>query len=285
MGRIKDLTGQRFGRLVVIRKDGKDNSGHIKWLCKCDCGNEISVSGDSLRGNKTKSCGCYNKERTSEASIKDLTGMKFNRLTVIKENGRDKHGKVRWLCKCECGNEITVDGASLTSGNTKSCGCFKKERITQCNNERWDDKDFKQRISDMGKERWNNEELKERYREMMIDRWQDEEYRASMVGENNPNYNPNLTNEEREQGRHIDGYKEWVYEVKERANFTCDCCGDNRGGNLVSHHLDGYHWNKEGRIDINNGVCLCEKCHKEFHHIYGNKNNTKEQYIEFKENK
>lgn len=284
MGRIKDLTGQRFGRLVVIRKDGKDNSGNIKWLCKCDCGNEISVNGDSLRRNKTKSCGCYNKERVSEARIKDLTGMKFNRLTVIKENGRDKYSKVRWLCKCECGNEIVVAGVFLRNGNTKSCGCLKKERITQCNNERWGDKDFKQRMSDMGKERWNNEELKERYREMMIDRWQDEEYRASMIGENNPNYNPNLTREEREQGRHIEGYDEWVYKVKERANFTCDCC-NRKGGKLHSHHLDGYNWCKERRTDITNGVCLCEKCHKEFHHIYGYKNNAKEQYIEFKENK
>ena len=54
---------------------------------------------------------------------------------------------------------------------------------------------------------------------------------------------------------------------------------------MNSHHLDGYDWCKERRIDINNGVCLCENCHKEFHKIYGYGNNTKEQYIEFKENK
>ena len=44
-------------------------------------------------------------------------------------------------------------------------------------------------------------------------------------------------------------------------------------------------WCRERRIDITNGVCLCEVCHKEFHKLYGKGDNTKEQYIEFKEEK
>lgn len=58
----------------------------------------------------------------------DLTGMKFGRLDVIsinKNNGK----RIRWLCHCECGKEIVVDGCSLRTGNTKSCGCLKKEII------------------------------------------------------------------------------------------------------------------------------------------------------------
>ena len=61
----------------------------------------------------------------------DLTGQKFGRLTVI---GRAKdyitskeHRTVMWLCKCDCGNKIIVQGNSLKSGNTKSCGCFLRE--------------------------------------------------------------------------------------------------------------------------------------------------------------
>lgn len=98
-------------------------------------------------------------------------------------------------------------------------------------------------------------------------------------------YNHNLTDEEREYGRNIEGYTEWRNKVYERDKYTCQCCGDNKGGNLNAHHLNGYHWFKEGRTDVNNGITLCDNCHKEFHDIYGYNNNTKKQYEEFIINK
>ena len=52
-----DLTGQRFGRLLVIREAGRKN-GHVAWLCKCDCGNEVVINGAYLRNGKSQSCGC-----------------------------------------------------------------------------------------------------------------------------------------------------------------------------------------------------------------------------------
>ena len=58
-----DLTGQPFGRLVVIREYGRDKGGQVTWLCKCDCGAEIVVRGYSLRSENTKSCGCIQRER------------------------------------------------------------------------------------------------------------------------------------------------------------------------------------------------------------------------------
>lgn len=106
--------------------------------------------------------------------------------------------------------------------------------------------------------------------------------RCSKRGTNNPNYNPDLTEEHRMYGRFVQGYKEWNYAVKERDNFTCQICGDNRGGNLVSHHLYGYMSYPELRTTLSNGVCLCEKCHKAFHYKYGYGNSTKEQFEEFR---
>lgn len=65
----KDLTNQRFGKLLVIRYFGKANDGHSIWLCQCDCGNTTRVATNSLR-NGTKSCGCIltkiNKQRNKE---------------------------------------------------------------------------------------------------------------------------------------------------------------------------------------------------------------------------
>lgn len=64
MGRKIELTGQRFGRLSVVREYGRQN-GHVTWLCQCDCGNTtITCTGD-LRAGKTTSCGCYHNELVS----------------------------------------------------------------------------------------------------------------------------------------------------------------------------------------------------------------------------
>lgn len=60
-------------------------------------------------------------------SYKDISGQRFTRLTAIKYVGNDRHGCALWLCKCDCGKEITVLGSSLRGGNTKSCGCLNIE--------------------------------------------------------------------------------------------------------------------------------------------------------------
>jgi len=62
MPKAIDLTGQRFDRLTVVCRDGLDRGGHYTWICRCDCGVELSVSSNSLRMGHTKSCGCYGAE-------------------------------------------------------------------------------------------------------------------------------------------------------------------------------------------------------------------------------
>lgn len=65
-----DLTGQRFGRLVVVEEAGANKGGRILWRCKCDCGKISVVVGYNLRSGNTKSCGCYNKETLSKVAKK-----------------------------------------------------------------------------------------------------------------------------------------------------------------------------------------------------------------------
>ena len=55
---FKDITNQRFGKLIVTKHKGSNNKGSAIWLCKCDCGNHIEVTGIDLRSGHTKSCGC-----------------------------------------------------------------------------------------------------------------------------------------------------------------------------------------------------------------------------------
>jgi hypothetical protein len=61
-----DMTGQRFGRFTVIKYAGRNKQGKALWSCKCDCGVEKIVGGTQLRNGTTKSCGCYNRERSAQ---------------------------------------------------------------------------------------------------------------------------------------------------------------------------------------------------------------------------
>ena len=63
-GQVKDLTGQVFGRLTVVKQDGFTKHRLSKWLCKCECGNEKVVISGNLKAGTTTSCGCYAKEVT-----------------------------------------------------------------------------------------------------------------------------------------------------------------------------------------------------------------------------
>lgn len=70
MERRKDITGQRFGRLVAVRRVENAKSRNARWLCKCDCGNEKIVYISSLRSGDTISCGCYAIEVNSQVHKK-----------------------------------------------------------------------------------------------------------------------------------------------------------------------------------------------------------------------
>ena len=75
------LTGQRFGRLIVLCENGRAKNGHVLWLCKCDCGNEVTVRGNALRTGHTTSCGCLCRELSVERST--THGMTKTRLYRI----------------------------------------------------------------------------------------------------------------------------------------------------------------------------------------------------------
>lgn len=62
VGKVKDITGQQFGRLTAIRPEGLDSHGRTKWLCDCSCGNQAVVAGFLLRQGHSTSCGCRRLE-------------------------------------------------------------------------------------------------------------------------------------------------------------------------------------------------------------------------------
>lgn len=71
--------------------------------------------------------------------LKDETGNTYGYLTVIERAPNNADGRAMWRCKCKCGNEVVVIGKHLRSGNTKSCGCYQKERVREINQEKHKD--------------------------------------------------------------------------------------------------------------------------------------------------
>ena len=125
MTAITDETGKRYGRLEVVALAERLN-GKVAWFCRCDCGNTTIVRGVSLRKGDTTSCGCFQREVCGKALIIDEVGHRYGRLTVVALDPVSISGQPRkWLCRCDCGVEVSVLSTSLRTGNTTSCGCVR----------------------------------------------------------------------------------------------------------------------------------------------------------------
>ncbi len=118
--KIKDITGQRFGKLVAKEFTGKIKNHSAVWLCQCDCGNTSEVKANALYSGAIQSCGCLR----SEVRIHDLTDQRFGKLVAIERTGKKQNNSQVWLCNCDCGNTAEVSAGNLKSGKTNSCGCL-----------------------------------------------------------------------------------------------------------------------------------------------------------------
>ena len=125
MANKRDLTGQVFGKLTVLKESPERKSGRVCWECQCECGTIKIVRATDLTCGKTKSCGC------SQHPFIDLTNQKFTKLTALYPLPERYHGAVKWHCKCACGTEVDVSSNHLRQGLTKSCGCYSREQVAQ----------------------------------------------------------------------------------------------------------------------------------------------------------
>lgn len=124
-GRVKDMTGVRYSRLVGVRQAGRTEKQEVVWEFLCDCGNLHLAKGGNVRSGRTKSCGCLLAEkRSSRAS--DLVGKRFGRLSVLEKTPeRGAQGNIIWKCLCDCGNTRMAPTARLNAGQVRSCGCLR----------------------------------------------------------------------------------------------------------------------------------------------------------------
>lgn len=132
IGRHKDLTGRRFGSLVVLYMETKRKISQntlVYWRCLCDCGNYTITSSKSLVNDGTKSCVECGHKRTANSNFINLQGVRFGKLTVSGLYSKSKSNTTKWLCQCDCGNRTVVITASLQNGTTTSCGCLLESKI------------------------------------------------------------------------------------------------------------------------------------------------------------
>lgn len=107
MSKAIDLTGQRFGRLTVLHRAENTKAGQSQWMCKCDCGTQLVVAGQSLRNGRSKSCGCKRAE-TAKKRLK-----KFNEYR--------SNGKVVYVKLSNTDREMIVDEDVWNAGANNFC--------------------------------------------------------------------------------------------------------------------------------------------------------------------
>lgn len=126
-GHVLDLTGQRFGRLVALTpfsEPRKNKRPLRKWICKCECGNIISVPTDRLTSGHTKSCGCLVNDTSRTVHTKDITGIRSGLLVArYRLDKQDERGNYYWHCSCDCGRFIEVRTTDILTHRISSCGC------------------------------------------------------------------------------------------------------------------------------------------------------------------
>lgn len=123
MAKLKDETGNRYGRWTVLERVENSKGNQARWLCHCDCGNEGVVAGSFLRRGDSKSCGCLRRDQSGRHNFIDITGQKFGHLIAVRRDGSSKKGEATWFCRCRCGNTSVVTGTHLRTGRVRTCGC------------------------------------------------------------------------------------------------------------------------------------------------------------------
>lgn len=122
----KDITGQRFGMLLVISRLDNTKYGSV-WRCKCDCGNIKDITYKYIKSGVI-TCGCR------PPPSQDLTNQRFGRLISL-ERVEVRNGDAIWKCKCDCGNVKNIYASSLKATGkgkgTKSCGCLRHEQCVE----------------------------------------------------------------------------------------------------------------------------------------------------------
>jgi hypothetical protein len=254
---LHDLTGQRFGKLLVIKRIGTVNYKKPLWECLCDCGNTANVTTPALVNNTTLSCGCFRKEKIHDLYFKDITGQKFGRLIVIKQAPNIK-GRFAWYCNCDCGTKnYIVSENALMCDNTTSCGCKKLERLKSWVGENHPN--------------WKGTRSLTRYLRDRIQKWKDDSMK-------NCNYKCIISNQRFDVIHHLYPLYKIIDEIIQITKLPLY-------DEINKYTIDELSLAEKTCLELHYkyplGVCLTRELHDEFHKIYSTSNFTPQDFYEF----
>jgi hypothetical protein len=264
----------------LLEKKYVNNRTKMKYKCKCKNNSKITF-GHFKDGERCKKCS--GKEKLTYEYVKQY--FEDNNCKLLEEKYINNNTKMKYKCKCKNKSEITFrhfkDGkrCKKCSGSEKFTykyvyNYFKEQNCKLLEKKYYNtDKPMKYKCNckNISKISFYSFKRGSRCRECGT---------KKVSGKNHPNYNPNITEEEREIGRKYPEYREWTQNTYKKDNYICQKCFQ-KGEKLNAHHIINYASNKELRLDKNNGITFCKACHKEFHKKYGVKNNNRKQLNEF----
>jgi hypothetical protein len=261
-----------------------------KLKFKCSCGNISYTTVDNVRrGRKCAKCGFnrqIEKQKLDSSVVQKYVTDHGCQVTTPYINYHSKMG-----FKCFCGNNFSTSFSHFKRGvRCATCAIKRSADAKRLNpsyvKEQFENEGF-QLLDDFTESGTRMRCICPRGHELSMD-WEHFKLGNRCIqchmddhrGANHPNWNPELTQEDRENKRRIDGIDEWRLAVFHRDDFTCQKCKC-RGGKLHAHHIRNYANNKDLRVVVNNGATLCEDCHRGFHGRYGHKNTNEEQLNEY----
>jgi 5-methylcytosine-specific restriction endonuclease McrA len=273
--------GDKIGKISILepyKYEKRYNRTFKVYKCQCKCGRIVYLDHTQLIRNQLPSC-----KKCRLTASKDLVGKKYNNLLVLRKCKEKQGTNILWECLCDCGNLTKVITGALTSGHTKSCGCINYNRGPKLT---WAGQKFGRLtiIKSMGR-KWlckcdcGQETL------VISQCIKDGRTKSCgclkrelMSGKNSKFWKGGVTKEYRKI-RKKNQCIQWAKNIKTRDKYICQkCLNTNK---LCAHHIKDFKNNKKTRLDINNGITLCEDCHKKFHKKYGKTNTTNEQLQEF----
>lgn len=257
----------------------------------CSCGNESSITFHRFKsGGRCMRCGT---EKAAESFRYDFEyvrkAFEASGCQLLDTVYKNNITPMRFICSC--GNTGAVDFYRFQHGSRcKRCGYAKQAETQRLSAEYVISAFAKRGYTVMSEYTLANEPLSCRCNNGHLFKLSYANFSKgvgcrhcfweSNRGENHHKWNAELSGDDREKERNIQGLQEWRREVFSRDNYTCQKCGS-RGITLNAHHILNYWKHKHLRTDILNGITFCESCHKGFHKKFGSKENNKNQLDEY----